>query len=106
MINKKHKFQLITLFKKQKMSIKMWAYCFLIFVGIIYFTRGYVEAGFDNDVYSSSGELINVFRMEQELVRYFTPFDCSNFSGYYVSEISKITTANEVIKKIKNGNLL
>jgi hypothetical protein len=62
------------LLKEKTFSIKMWTYCFLIYVGIVYLTRGYVEA-FSSDVYSSSGELINVFRMEQELVRYFKPFD-------------------------------
>ena len=71
-INKRHKIQIITLFKKQRFTMKMWTYFFLIFVGIVYLTRGYVEAGFDTDVYSSSGELINVFRMEQELVSHLT----------------------------------
>ena len=79
-INKRHKLQLITLFKEQTFSLKMWTYCFLIYGGIVYLTRGYVEA-FTSDVYSSSGELINVFRMEQELVRHFNPFDPDKIIG-------------------------
>lgn len=66
-INKRQQLQVITLLKEKTFSIKMWTYCFLIYAGVVYLTRGYVEA-FSSDVYSSSGELINVFRMEQELI--------------------------------------
>ena len=42
-------------------------------IGLLYLTRICTEANarFESDIYTSSGELVNVFRMEQELVRIF-----------------------------------
>lgn len=56
---------------KRPFVIRLGRVQYVALIGVLFLTRVCVEAArrFESDVYTSSGELINVFRMEQELVR-------------------------------------
>ena len=57
----------------RSISLKMGLLQSLILFVLLYLTRSCTEAksNFESDIYTSSGELINVFKMEQELVRIY-----------------------------------
>ena len=56
---------------KRAYITKMQSYPIYMLASIVFLVNGLLGAnnGFQSDMYTSSGELINAFRMEQELVR-------------------------------------
>ena len=60
----------------------MQSYPIYMLASIVFLVNGLLEAnnGFQSDMYTSSGELINAFRMEQELVRSLKDIRLQNFN--------------------------
>ena len=57
---------------------------------IVFLVNGLLGAnnGFQSDMYTSSGELINAFRMEQELVRSLKYIELQNFNHHIYNNLS------------------
>ena len=60
----------------------MQSYPIYMLASIVFLVNGLLGAnnGFQSDMYTSSGELINAFRMEQELVRRLKRYSVENFN--------------------------
>ena len=62
----------------------MQSYPIHTLASIVFLVNGLLGAnnGFQSDMYTSSGELINAFRMEQELVRSLKDIQLQNFNRH------------------------
>ena len=62
----------------------MQSYPIYMLASIVFLVNGLLGAnnGFQSDMYTSSGELINAFRMEQELVRSLKDIQLQNFNHH------------------------
>ena len=67
---------------KRAYITKMQSYPIYMLASIVFLVNGLLGAnnGFQSDMYTSSGELINAFRMEQELVRRLKRYSVENFN--------------------------
>ena len=67
---------------KRAYITKMQSYPIHTLASIVFLVNGLLGAnnGFQSDMYTSSGELINAFRMEQELVRSLKDIQLQNFN--------------------------